>query len=438
MSTVDLISVADLEFDLKNPRFSEVPNSQRAALLMLATSQGEKLLALVQDIVAHQLSPADAFLVVPSKQGRFTVLEGNRRLLALRVLENPGSVEKAVTQRVGARLRDYRKEYTAIESVQCAVFESRSDATHWIELKHTGENEGAGVVPWGADERSRFLHERGAQKTLALQALGFLERRGELDKETRSKVPVTSLNRLLGTPHVRGKLGLDAEKGVLTRRYSPEAVSRALVRVVEDLATRRTRTADIYSKQHRLDYADGLPGDVLPTMEEKEARPIPLEEDSPEQDLIRERRPQSDRLTIFPTGFKLRISNERANNLYHEMRRLILERHANASAMLVRLFLELTVDHRLEQDRIKVARGTKLATRLASAAKSLENAKVVTKDELKGARRATNTSTTLGIAITDLNQLAHNKDFHPSPGDIRAFVDQVRPFFEAVWNGKTT
>ena len=30
----------------------------------------------------------------------------------------------------------------------CVVFKDRDAAKHWIELEHTGRNEGAGVDPW--------------------------------------------------------------------------------------------------------------------------------------------------------------------------------------------------------------------------------------------------------------------------------------------------
>ena len=37
-----------------------------------------------------------------------------------------------------------------LKAIPCAVFSTREETHHWIKLKHTGENEGAGVVTWVA------------------------------------------------------------------------------------------------------------------------------------------------------------------------------------------------------------------------------------------------------------------------------------------------
>ena len=53
--------------------------------------QGEKLLELAQDILDVGLSPGEPLWVAPDPraQGKFVVLEGNRRITALKVMDNP-------------------------------------------------------------------------------------------------------------------------------------------------------------------------------------------------------------------------------------------------------------------------------------------------------------------------------------------------------------
>src|SRR3546814_16368542 len=50
----------------------------------------------------------------------------------------------------------FRSDKSAINKVGAVQFESREDADIWIPLKHTGENEGAGTVPWDGTQRARF------------------------------------------------------------------------------------------------------------------------------------------------------------------------------------------------------------------------------------------------------------------------------------------
>src|ERR1700687_5562153 len=86
------IEPADLLIDIKNPRIPLEVSGQREALRALAEDQKERLVVLADHIVTHhQLNPAELPIVMRSEEQpkRYTVLEGNRRLTALRVLEAP-------------------------------------------------------------------------------------------------------------------------------------------------------------------------------------------------------------------------------------------------------------------------------------------------------------------------------------------------------------
>jgi hypothetical protein len=100
--------------------------------------------------------------------------EGNRRLVALKALENPDSLVGAVDNDVLNQLRDLSRTYQTapIKSVLCYCVKDRDEARPWIELRHTGENEGAGIVRWGSDESSRF-RARNGQEEIHTIALNF-------------------------------------------------------------------------------------------------------------------------------------------------------------------------------------------------------------------------------------------------------------------------
>ncbi len=68
-----------------------------------------------------------------------------------------------------------------------------------------------------------------------LQALDFLEKQGQLSTDKRRKIPVTSFRRLVGTPEVRAKLGIDIEDGELRLLGDPKKVAKALIYVIDDL-----------------------------------------------------------------------------------------------------------------------------------------------------------------------------------------------------------
>src|ERR1700682_2542581 len=84
------INLSDLLLDTHNPRVEPV-TAQRDEMQKLLDDQKDRIAFLAEDIVENGVSPIDIALVTPSKleADKFTVLEGNRRLLTLKILANP-------------------------------------------------------------------------------------------------------------------------------------------------------------------------------------------------------------------------------------------------------------------------------------------------------------------------------------------------------------
>jgi hypothetical protein len=151
---------SNLLLDVENPR-RDPTTDQRDAIQTLVREQGQKLLNLATDVVEKGLDPSQSFIVLEQKNPatkaqEFVVLEGNRRLAALKVLEVPTLLASDTPAPLAAAFRKLSQKYKLPATVPCAVVSDREEARHWLELRHTGENEGIGVVQWGAIEKARF------------------------------------------------------------------------------------------------------------------------------------------------------------------------------------------------------------------------------------------------------------------------------------------
>ncbi|MBK8548081.1 MAG: ParB N-terminal domain-containing protein [Saprospiraceae bacterium] len=84
------MDIADLHINIENPRFEMVGN-QREAIKTMIEDQGEKLAKLAEDITNEGLNPGDPIFVTKHEKqpNQYNVLEGNRRVTALKLLENP-------------------------------------------------------------------------------------------------------------------------------------------------------------------------------------------------------------------------------------------------------------------------------------------------------------------------------------------------------------
>jgi len=193
--------------DLRNPRISGV-TSQHEAIQKIIEDQDVKLVKLAESIVDEgRLNPMDRFLVMEAQDQRnkFIVVEGNRRLAALMILGNPNvlsGLDVRPSLKKALEGLSQRFDSDAIPAVDCFVVKSREEAAPWIRHRHTGENEGVGIVDWSSVAQRRFIGNDPA-----LQALEFVITHGGLSEQERKKVevdfPITTLDRLLSTPSVR-------------------------------------------------------------------------------------------------------------------------------------------------------------------------------------------------------------------------------------------
>lgn len=443
MSTTDSISLDSLLIDTNNPRLEDALENQREAIRAVAVSQGPKLVMLAKDIVEHGLNPSESLIVTRIKEDpqRYVVLEGNRRVAALKILGNPELVSGAVEDTIVNRFRKLGVQYqNSIGELPCLIVDGRSEAYHWIELRHTGENEGAGIVRWGGAETARF-RQRSGQKEPHLQVLEFLEQRGDISKETRQKVPVTSLKRLLSTPYVRTKLGIDRRSGVIRTRVAEDSeVAKGLKRVVEDLASGVVRTKDIYLKDDRIRYIDGLPSEDLPDtsnlMSEfrRLGAPSTPDDQKPSPRTGRGAPSGKARFGLIPRGFIIKIDQPRINEIYYELKKLHIEQFVNAVSVLFRVFLELSLDAYIQREQLGTGERARLSNKLLDVANALKAQGKLTNQQLKPVRRSAQKDTFLASTITTMHQYVHNPYFFPAPSDLRATWDSLQDFVEAIWS----
>jgi len=350
-----ILSLSELKVDTENPRIVENVESQKEALQYILEKQQKKILKLISDIVENGLSPIESFLVMPvdNDSNEFIVLEGNRRLAALKILENPNFVEGSFGDSLKKTLIELSRRYkeNPINGLNCVIFDSREEAQHWIELKHTGQNEGAGVVPWGAAEAERF-RRRSGQKPPHIQILDFLVNNSYISNEQRNSTPITSLKRLISTPQVRNKLGIDIVDGKVCTKLNEKEVSKGLISVVEDLSSKRIRTVDIYLADDRKKYVNNKPVDQLPDLSKEYDELSPLEDaikssegKKPATKKKISKPSNKSRKTLIPNrNFSLLIDESRINDIYHELRSLNIREYTNAVSVLFRVFLELSLD----------------------------------------------------------------------------------------------
>lgn len=393
-------------------------------------------------ILAYGLDPSELTIVMEARgeANRFVVLDGNRRLTALRALENPEFLVDVVPNSVLNAVRRLAQQYqgSPIAEIPCVVYKERADANHWIELRHTGELGGAGPVLWGPDESDRFRTRTGGRPNITSQALDFLEARGDITTEQRRQDP-TTMRRILESPAIRPKLGLEYSDKTLRAVGEPDKVAKALLYLVTEITENRLDVTNVYTKEQREDFASDLPIDIVVSHTLKRGAGIPLEDVVSAKGRGRAKgsstpRPPRPRAHLIPSDCALQVEDLRCQEIERELRRLRLEDYPNAVSVLFRVFLELSADAYVE----KVTLGTNvydpLGTKLQNVTRDLVFRKKLTGQQAKPVRRAAQRDSYLGPSITGMNDYIHNQHTFPGPSDLRSDWNNLQPWFMAVWS----
>ena len=443
------LKIDQLELDAVNPRISEA-NSQHEAMQRIIDDQDIKLGNLAESIVDDGLNPMDRLLVMKSEgvNGKYTVLEGNRRVAAMKILKNPavltGLEVRAPLQKKLEKLAQ-AFEPQSVEPIPCYEVNSRAEGNSWIEQRHTGEDDGRGIVRWSGVAASRF---RGRDP--ALQALDFVLQHGNLADDQRKiiagRFPITTLNRLLSTPGVRSRIGFEINEQKLLTSLPPNEAIKPLRRIVLDLAEKTVNVTKLKLKPQQLDYVSRLSTADRPNLAKRTGTLRPVESFS-EHDFASKPKSKTKkaktsskipRTTAIPKSCRLNIANPKIEEIYTELRALQLSKYPHAIAVLLRVFLETSIDHYLTKSGIPLTMATAGGERDKTLRKKVEEciahiiAGGANKKDFKGI------STALGSANHPfspelLHAYVHNRFFSPTERDLTAAWDNGQPLFDRIW-----
>jgi hypothetical protein len=457
------ILLSHLKLDQTNPRHPEL-GSQREIIEWMTSGTGrigEKLVALAKDIAAYGLNPANRTMVVKdeSEKNQFIVLEGNRRLTALKLLNNP---DTAPTKEWRQRLLKLRpSNYSPIKEIPCVVFDDAKSAYHFIELTHLGESGGAGVVPWEAEQKARHdqrLHRRSRHHK-ALAVLDFIRNGEGIDTETKELAaegfPITTLDRLLSDEEFRDFLGLGINsEGEICFRIEPQQAIKPISKVMKDFGSGKQTVRHVINKEQREKYRNSFKDEEIPDHSKVLAKLVRVDEADPfltakgRKGGSGGRRyvdPRDRRFIVIP-GTSLPIDPahfNRSRRVFEELKKMEIRdrkgkpNFVNGGTLLVRLFLEMSVNQYIQRNAIQPPNPTgwvnvKLTERTKAVLHDLEARAALNQQDIRVINKALSNVDRLANP-NSLNDFAHNPNQVPHPNDLYDVWDTYTRFLVALW-----
>ena len=389
------VPVSRLDLNLENPRLIEPAGSQEEAMQALVAHSPRYMQGLVKHIASKgELSPLDPMCVVADGK-RYKVLEGNRRLTALRLLLEPAKAPDSIRASVARAAKATGS--AKIVDLPVVVVDHESEAQPWIRLKHSGIGTGAGLSPWNPAEKARHeasITGRSTFHDLVLRAVEtWYQDNADLVAQAGEvrRTQYTNFERLINTKHVKKGLGLSKRDQTVRTLHPTEDLEPFFAALFTALLTPRPDGAPPWSRewartQDRVKWFDAQtsrPGppapDATPTVAFDAAavatpssgRPRAATQEPLDPSLLQAEGPAS--RTVKPTrraapsqarhldakGFVVHDQYSRAvRELYDEIITIDISKFPNVTLDAYRTFVELTIKDyaRLQGETVEAKR----------------------------------------------------------------------------------
>lgn len=154
LDNIQSIPPKELELDYANPRISEFgiteTTSQEEITQILWDEMGVN--ELIHSIVANNFWDYEPLVVIKNDRGKYTVIEGNRRLAAVMIIKNHKLIDSDLPDEITDNIDKEVKD--SIETLPCLVVTERKQSWKFVGFKHVN-----GAAKWGSYAKAQYIAE---------------------------------------------------------------------------------------------------------------------------------------------------------------------------------------------------------------------------------------------------------------------------------------
>lgn len=145
MNEYKKIDISYLVLDEQNPRIPKAKRNSDSIEMIRYMWRNFSLEDLIISIRKNGFISAEPLMVIPNQDGTYVVVEGNRRLAALKLLTDDAIREK---------MPEYTKLYEKLDIavVPCVLYSSRTEVQNALAVRHI-----SGIKKWETREKAEFI-----------------------------------------------------------------------------------------------------------------------------------------------------------------------------------------------------------------------------------------------------------------------------------------
>lgn len=467
MEEIRYFELSELKVDQNNFRLGSF-RSQRDAIRAMLTRHKSKLLPLAKDILEVGLSPGEPIWVAPDPEssGKYIVMEGNRRITALKVMNSPALADGTTASDA---FRKLGKEFLTKprREIRATVFESIEAARPWVERRHLNEQSGVGIEWWDPFAQDRSKKDKGKARNRSMVVLEYFspdDIEGLADKWDLAD-RTTNADRVLNTfsEHYASKLGIKigTKSGTLklSDKTTGEIVLETLMRSCaasvsqfKGVEERRGHIEKTLAKWLNSEVAkapdssgtssESSSESTTDSAEEGDGKSAEKAESSGTKPKGKRAKPDPlDRSTLAPTGTHETFhvaATQRLTTLYNESRNLLVDEFTNSAGLLLRVFLELSTEAYLKGTDEPIQsgysdwsdRGIKLQDKVKLVVRRLDPD--LKNRQLDYAREGYSMDPAIMHSVDRMHAYMHDPFRNPNPREIKQSWDRWSGLFRAI------
>jgi hypothetical protein len=460
------IKITTLELDPLNPRIPALVDAPSQRDIVAHLIAHEEVYELAKSIVEFGgLYPSESLVGVEEGDKKI-VVEGNRRLAALKLLDSPDLAPDNMIAKF--RTLSHNIAPQAIEKAEVVVAPSRTAAARLIVARHTGDV----VRRWSRAQQAKYIRTlvregqtiedvarevqmgvgdiRNFLRTDTMIHLAHVssvkpEVREALDDKAFS---VTTLERLIQSIPGQKFLGITFDPdGNAVGEYDVDEFKKAYGRVVTDIAEGKATTRNLNTNEDLEKYLKNL-GKDKPNRAKKTTwtsnQLLSGNTQAASEALKAAKKPKQTAQRVdpylTPRTFRCRINQPRIREIFGELRRLKLGEFPNSCAVLGRILIELIVGLYLEKtgkDKplIEKAKREKKSADWSPTLRQmmrvvLDDTTISIKSQARRAlNRMVNDDASL-ISLEHIDQFVHNRHIAPNERELRLIWSTVEPLLD--------
>lgn len=439
-------SITDLFLDLENIRLQvEGKTSQDALINDLFLN--EDAMQILESIATNGFFP-DEVPVVIKEDKKLVVIDGNRRVAALKVLLHPEIVPSKET-----KIRELIKSVgPLIKEIEVVLAPDRDSVRHFLASKHTHDTR----RPWRPLRQAYFYKAELARgktvqdlrkeypnvdidKFLKYINIHRIAKSIQYDSDQATKkvhnertFPASTIERLYEDKRVRNFLGFDFDKnGEVKIQISKKEFEKGFKKIVQDVVDKIVDSRALNTEKNRKDYLATFSkaeipnktksGGIITSKDFKETIPPAIKKRT--------------KLALRDIDFTLQCPGVR--RMLSELQKIDYHKFPNASHDLLRSFLECALKAYFDQKDTKikpVGKFVYLDNVLQEFKKEMDLIKNIELSQVT--QRIISNTTMKSYSAQFLNATNHNPSVFAIPNDVEDAWDAMEKLFRYILNPK--